>query len=65
MRWNGVTVGRCHLQAEEQLVDARVIVELGMKRDADLVAVARGDDVSVDSRELDCALAHVDDARCP
>ena len=43
----------------------RVIVEFGMERDADLLAIASGDDVAVDVRELDCAFAYLDDARCP
>ena len=36
------------LQVEEELVDARVLVELGMEGEGELFALARGDNAAID-----------------
>ena len=62
---NGIEerVERRALQREEQLVDTQVVVELGVKGERELRALAGGDDVPIDLGECVGARTHLDDPR--
>ena len=53
-----LTLEDATLERQEQLVDARVLVKLGVEGESELVALARGDDPAVHGRERLCVRAH-------